>query len=318
MRATQYSGTAAQAALGGFAAGTAEYIFEKMGVDSLLDLKHVKNPESWIRRGLKQGGLETGGETLTAVSQLLTDTAIMGENSRFERLVDHYMGEELLTGEEARGRAFLDTLKGIILAGFGGFLSGSVLGGTKAGLDSWAGTRSQKAQVDATRAEIDLVDFLQGKYNDGTRIPPKVKDKNGANGPQANTSSEALMPDADIPDTETADTLLDSTLTDTQKSRLKILDNTIEHSLKETDFSGTLRDLQGNPVPNPQGGYYDHLTEMRQSYKALRKVQKSLEGSLQNPNLSTTDKEILTGSLSKTMNYIQRIEKLFEPFGGIE
>ena len=181
-------GTAEQAALGGFAAGTAEYIFEKMGVDSLLDLKHVKNPESWIRRGLKQGGLETGGETLTAVSQLLTDTAIMGENSRFERLVDHYMGEELLTEEEARGRAFLDTLKGIILAGFGGFLSGSVLGGTKAGLDSWAGTRSQKAQDAATRAEIDLVDFLQGKYNDGTETPSQGDPQNGSDGAEADSN----------------------------------------------------------------------------------------------------------------------------------
>ena len=189
MRATQYSGTAAQAALGGFAAGTAEYIFEKMGVDSLLDLKHAKNPESWIRRGLKQGGLETGGETLTAVSQLLTDTAIMGENSRFERLVDHYMGEELLTEEEARGRAFLDTLKEVVLAGFGGFLSGSVSGGTTAGLDSRAGTRSQKAQA-AAQAEIDLVDFLQGKYNDGTETPWQDDPQNG---PEADIlTSDAL------------------------------------------------------------------------------------------------------------------------------
>ena len=58
-----------------------------------------------------------------------------------------------------------------MLAGFGGFLSGSVLGGTKAGLDSRAGTRSQKAQADATWAEIDLVDFLQRKYNDGIKTP---------------------------------------------------------------------------------------------------------------------------------------------------
>ncbi len=68
---------------------------------------------------------------------------------------------------------------------------------------------------------------------------------------------------------------VNSTLTDAQKSRLNSLNNIIEHNLKETDFSGTLRDLQDDPVPNyGQGGYYDHLTEMKQSYKALNKIKK--------------------------------------------
>ena len=134
--------------------------------------------------------METGGETLTAVSQLLTDTAIMGENSRFERLVDHYMGEELLTGEEARGRAFLDTLKEVVLAGFGGFLSGSVSGGSKAGLDSWVRTRSQKAQADATQAEIDLVDFLQGKYNERTITPLEDGELSGRGSGQEDSLDE--------------------------------------------------------------------------------------------------------------------------------
>ena len=109
-----------------------------------------------------------------------------------------------------------------------------------------------------------------------------------------------------------------NTLTDAQKSRLKALDNVIEHNLKESDFSGTLRDLQGNPVPNPQGGYYDHLTEMKQSYTALNKIKVGLEGSLQNPKLSSVDKKILQNGLDKSKFYIQRIEKLFEPFGGIK
>lgn len=39
-----------------------------------------------------------------------------------------------------------------------------------------------------------------------------------------------------------------NTLTDAQRSRLNTLDNIIEHNLKETDFSGTLRDLQFYPV----------------------------------------------------------------------
>ncbi|MCM1097620.1 MAG: polymorphic toxin type 28 domain-containing protein [Ruminococcus flavefaciens] len=108
-----------------------------------------------------------------------------------------------------------------------------------------------------------------------------------------------------------------NTLTDAQKSRLNALNNTIEHNLKDSDFSGTLRDLQGNPVPNPQGGFYDHLTEMRQSYTSLVKIKRGLEGSLSNPNLSGIDRTILQEALDTAIAYIQKIEQLFEPFGGI-
>ena len=106
-------------------------------------------------------------------------------------------------------------------------------------------------------------------------------------------------------------------LTDAQKSRINALENTIEHNLKDTDFSGTLRDLQGNPVPNPLGGYYDHLTEMKQSYVSLNKIKRGLEGSLKNPNLTNRSRSILQKSLDKANLYILKIEKLFEPFGGI-
>ncbi len=62
-----------------------------------------------------------------------------------------------------------------------------------------------------------------------------------------------------------------NTLTDVQKSRLNVLENTINDHLTDGDFSGTLRDLQGDPVPNGRGGYFDHLGEMQDSYKSLKK-----------------------------------------------
>ena len=86
--------------------------------------------------------------------------------------------------------------------------------------------------------------------------------------------------------------------------------------MNDTDFSGTLRDLQGNPVPNPQGGFFDHLTEMKQSYKSLLKIKKGLEGSLRNPNLSSIDRAILQEGLDVANKYISKIEQLFKPFGG--
>lgn len=109
-----------------------------------------------------------------------------------------------------------------------------------------------------------------------------------------------------------------NTLTDAQKSRLNALDNTINDHLTEGDFSGTLRDLQGNPVPNGKGGYFDHIGEMQDSYRSLQKIRKALEGSLRNPNLSDVDRALLQEGLDKALSYILKIEKLFAPYGGIK
>ena len=110
---------------------------------------------------------------------------------------------------------------------------------------------------------------------------------------------------------------VDNTLTDAQKSRLNVLENTINDHLTDGDFSGTLRDLQGDPVPNGRGGYFDHLGEMQDSYKSLRKIKKALEGSLKNPNLSDVDRALLQEGLNKANSYINKIEELFDPYGGI-
>ncbi|MGN0506215.1 MAG: hypothetical protein ACI4FZ_06610, partial [Lachnospiraceae bacterium] len=109
-----------------------------------------------------------------------------------------------------------------------------------------------------------------------------------------------------------------NTLTDAQKSRLNALDNTINDHLTEGDFSGTLRDLQGNPVPDGKGGYFDHIGEMQDSYRSLQKIKNALEGSLRNPNLSDVDRALLKEGVDTANSYISRIEGLFTPYGGIK
>ena len=108
-----------------------------------------------------------------------------------------------------------------------------------------------------------------------------------------------------------------NTLTDAQKSRLNALENTINDHLTDGDFSGTLRDLQGNPVPNGRDGYFDHLGEMQDSYKSLQKIKKALKGSLKNPRLSDVDRALLQEGLDKANSYINKIEELFDHYGGI-
>ena len=99
-------------------------------------------------------------------------------------------------------------------------------------------------------------------------------------------------------------------LSRSQKKHIGKLDNLIKDHLKETDFSGALRDLQGNPVPKPGGGYWNHLGEMKDTLTGLKRVQSGLEGSLKNPNLNSATRELLKESLDKATLYIQRINDL--------
>lgn len=109
-----------------------------------------------------------------------------------------------------------------------------------------------------------------------------------------------------------------SNLTDPQKSTLNTVINTVTRHLTEMDYSGVERDIAGNPVPNGKGGYFDHVHEMKDSYKALKKAKRSLEGSLKNPNLGENERTMLGKALETTNAHIQSIDELFKPFGGIE
>ncbi|MBM7615103.1 RHS repeat-associated core domain-containing protein [Alkaliphilus hydrothermalis] len=97
-------------------------------------------------------------------------------------------------------------------------------------------------------------------------------------------------------------------LSRSQQKHIDKLDNLIKDHLKETDFSGALRDLQGNPVSKPGGGYWDHLGEMQDTLTGLQRVQKGLEGSLN--NLDSATRQFLQESLDSASQYIQRINDL--------
>lgn len=55
-----------------------------------------------------------------------------------------------------------------------------------------------------------------------------------------------------------------------QESAIKKIDNTIKNALKDHDITGTLKDMDGNPVPKENGGYWDHMQEMQNTLRGLR------------------------------------------------
>ncbi|EOC0210340.1 VENN motif pre-toxin domain-containing protein [Cronobacter dublinensis] len=48
-----------------------------------------------------------------------------------------------------------------------------------------------------------------------------------------------------------------------QENAIRKIDNSIKNGLKYHDIAGSLKDMDGNPVPKPGGGYWDHLQEMQ-------------------------------------------------------
>lgn len=122
-------GSKEQAFIGGMAAGAFEAIFEKVSIDNLLATKSVTGWKSWLRETAKQAGIEASEETFTEVANILTDAAIMGDNSNYDAAVRDYMAQGM-SQEDAERQAFMDLIGQVVQAGVGGAISGGVMGGT--------------------------------------------------------------------------------------------------------------------------------------------------------------------------------------------
>jgi RHS repeat-associated protein len=99
-----------------------------------------------------------------------------------------------------------------------------------------------------------------------------------------------------------------------QSVALGRLNNIITNHMKLGDFSGTELDLQGNPIPKPGGGTWDHMNEMNNSYEGLKSVRETLNGSLKNPNLKPEVRQNIQEALNKTDSYMSQIEKLYDKY----
>ena len=107
-------------------------------------------------------------------------------------------------------------------------------------------------------------------------------------------------------------------LTNVQKSKIRKIENTIRDHLKESDLSAAKGDLEGNPIPDPKGGYYQHIKEVLDGYLSLQMATDSLEGSLRNPNLSDIHRKLIQEAVDKAYKYMNRIEEIFGPYGGVQ
>lgn len=65
--------------------------------------------------------------------------------------------------------------------------------------------------------------------------------------------------------------------------------------------------MQGNTNAKPNGGYWKHAQEVKDAYTGLVRTEKTLAGSLQNPNLAPDVRAFMQGKYDSISNYISII-----------
>lgn len=106
----------------GFAQGAAEALFEKFSVESLLS-KNVS--PSFIKRFLKQGGVEMSEEGCTSIANALNDVLFLKEKGSFEGQIQSLV-ETGASYEDAEKSALRTALGNVVSDSLGGFISGGM------------------------------------------------------------------------------------------------------------------------------------------------------------------------------------------------
>ncbi len=84
-----------------------------------------------------------------------------------------------------------------------------------------------------------------------------------------------------------------------QESAIRKIDNTIKNALKDHDITGTLKDMDGNPVPKQDGGYWDHMQEMQNTLRGLRNHADTLK------NVNNPEAQAAYGRATDAINKIE-------------
>ena len=102
-----------------------EMIFEKYELESLLG-----QGKNFWQAFCKQGLSEAVGEGATEVANILADVAVMAEKSDWRQNINRYLAENPgWDYSKAEKQAFIDALLQVGEASFGGWISGSTMGG---------------------------------------------------------------------------------------------------------------------------------------------------------------------------------------------
>jgi len=86
--------------------------------------------------------------------------------------------------------------------------------------------------------------------------------------------------------------------------------NAFTDHLTSSDLEGAWRDLHGDPVPKPAGGFYNHLQEVEEALGSGKRAIQGFTKLLNSGILSEEDRcivQCLISGVSKTMDYTEKI-----------
>ena len=98
-------------------------------------------------------------------------------------------------------------------------------------------------------------------------------------------------------------------LLESQARHITKIDNILRDHAKPGDFEGVAKELAGQHIPKPGGGYWDHRREMMQSVRDLKRHVRALEGSLENPAHSPAVRSYVQEAMDKARAVISRMEE---------
>lgn len=107
-------------------------------------------------------------------------------------------------------------------------------------------------------------DEEQGQPNIGKNLTDKEKAELGGSGSGTGTPPEN--------DSNQQNNKAEQKLNQKQESSIKKIDNLIKNSIKDHDITGTLKDMDSNPIIKPDGSgkYWNHMKEMQDTLNGLR------------------------------------------------
>lgn len=126
--------TNTQVAAGAIAAGVAEALFEYISLDKLLSTNSTKSLGGFVKQVLVQGGVEASEEMATEITNTIFDALNMRSQSEWMKLYN----------EGGFQNAFNETIKNVLNAGLGGFVSGGAMATGNSGLNLSSYNNSMK------------------------------------------------------------------------------------------------------------------------------------------------------------------------------
>ena len=127
-----------QIGLGAMASGLIEMATEKYSVDYFTEnflRGSIQGPKDWLVKTLIQGFNEMSEEVASEIANMVANALILGANSDNQQEIREMMESEGLSYEEAKKQAYLNRVLDVFWAAYGGFVSGSAMGGTGGGVN---------------------------------------------------------------------------------------------------------------------------------------------------------------------------------------